>query len=144
MKKSVISTIVVALVVGIGGFFGGIQYSKMKSPFGNKSQNLSAANRQARLERGGAFGGARTGQGGSAFGDIISKDDKSLTIKLRDGGSRIIIYSPETTVEKFVSGVQSDLEIGKSIIVSGKTNTDGSVTAQSIQLRPFGSSTLPR
>ena len=41
-------------------------------------------------------------------------------------------------MSKFVGGAISDLEVGKTITVNGKENQDGSVTAQTIQLRPQG------
>ena len=69
-------------------------------------------------------------------GDIISKDAMSITVKLRDGGSKIVFFSDTTEISRFASGSASDLLVGKSVMVNGKTNDDGSVTAQSIQLRP--------
>lgn len=69
-------------------------------------------------------------------GEIISKDEKSVTVKLRDGGSKIVFYYDGTKIDKFVSGNAADLEVGKNVVVSGTTNFDGSVTAQSVQVRP--------
>lgn len=151
MNKLIVSVIAVAVVVGGGAFFGGMKYVENKSSRGRLSQadfqnlqNLSPEERQQRLRELGAnagagFRGGRTGgQAGGGFtsGEIISKDDKSVTIKLRDGGSKIVFLSDSTEITKSVSGTLGDLEVGKTISVNGTANSDGSVTAQSIQLRP--------
>jgi hypothetical protein len=77
-------------------------------------------------------------QNGMSFvtGDIISKDDKSVTVKTQNGGSKVVFFTTGTEFGKFTTGNETDLELGKSISVTGKTNQDGSVAAQSIQIRP--------
>ena len=151
MNKLIAIVIATAVVVGGGAFFGGMKYAESQSPRGRVSQadfqnlqNLSPEERQQRLQelganagagfRGGAGGGQRSG-GGFTAGEIISKDDKSITVKLSDGGSKIVFLSDSTTVSKTTDGTKNDLEIGKQVTVNGSTNSDGSVTAQTIQLR---------
>lgn len=136
MQKNIL--IVLALVVVAGScFYGGMRYGQ------NQQIALSASQRQARGQQ---FGGGRGGAGvtggpagansGFVTGDILSKDDKSITVKTRDGGSKIIFYSATTAVMKSVNGASGDLTVGESISVNGSTNQDGSVSAQSIQIRP--------
>ena len=146
-KTLLLSIMAVVVVVGGGAFYGGMKYAQSRNPRGQFSradlQNLSPEERQQRLQelgvnggagfRGGAGGGQRGG-GGFTSGEIISKDDKSVTIKLRDGGSKIIFFSDSTEISKSAEGTSSDLEVGKSITVNGVANSDGSVTAETIQL----------
>jgi len=131
MKKNLIITIIVAVVVGALSFYGGWRYGQkqIKNARGNFNP------------QGGMFAdGARRGNGtttaGIINGDIISKDDKSMTLKLRDGGSKIILLSTSTQIMKQASSSIGDLQVGDSVMANGTTNTDGSLTAQMIQLRP--------
>jgi len=145
MKKNIIVTIIIALLVGAGAFYAGMKYDQSKNPTANLNAegfaNLSSEERQARLQQFGAIGqsgGTRGTQanGGFATGEIISKDEKSLTIKLQDGGSKIVFFSDSTPIMKTASGTSQDLTTGEQVTVTGTTNQDGSLSAQSIQLRP--------
>ncbi|MFH0780152.1 MAG: DUF5666 domain-containing protein [Parcubacteria group bacterium] len=129
MKKNLIITIIVAVVVCVAAFFGGMKYSDSK-------QASAAAQRATQFGAAGLRGGNRQPNAGLVTGEIISKDDNSITVKMRDNSSKIIFYSASTEVSKFASGTVNDLAVGTTIMVNGKTGSDGSVTAQTIQIRP--------
>ena len=136
--KNIISILATALIVGGAAFYGGLQY--------NNSQALSAnfpnsGNPPQSIQRQGgntAFGRRINGaQAGNLInGQIISIDDKSLTVKLRDGGSKIVFFSASAQITKTTDGTSKDLVAGKEIMVNGTVNADGSITAQNIQIRP--------
>jgi len=140
--KKIISIVLVIIVAGAlagGAFYGGMKYGENKTTQGI-SQERQQRFQQMGASAAGAMGGRSGNQAGNNFvtGEIISKDDKSITVKLRDGGSKIIFFSDTTEVDKFTMGSSSDFELGKTVLVTGKTNQDGSITAQSVQLRPEG------
>lgn len=137
MKKILPVVIGVALLVGMGSFYGGMAYANAKSPM-----------RAFQRGQGGMMGGdARRGgnqafriqggmMGGFVAGEVLSNDGKTLTLKMRDGSSKLVLIGESTEVSLFVAGKPADIEVGKNVSVQGNANTDGSVTAQSIQLRP--------
>lgn len=142
MKKIIFVFIAVLLAVG-GAFYGGMKYQQSKSPFGNLSrenfQNLSSEQRQQlQANVGNTIAGGADRRASSNFisGEVIAIDEQSLTIKMPEGGSKIVLYSGATEISKFTNGNSGDLEVGKTISVTGETNDDGSITAQSIQIRP--------
>lgn len=124
--NKIVSLIVGFVLVAGGAFYSGIQYDKNKAPSAAAQQNSG---------RMGGFGRGNGMGGGPSGGEIITKDDTSVTVKLRDGGSRIIFYSPSTSIMKTDAGTAKDLAIGQQIFANGTTNADGSITAQSIQIR---------
>ncbi|HVM91137.1 MAG TPA: hypothetical protein VMU11_04570 [Verrucomicrobiae bacterium] len=140
-NQLIISCVIVAVIFGAGGFYGGMQYA-------NSQRGAGAA----RFAAGGAAGFQRTGgqggnaqfrggqggafAGGGASGEVLSKDDKSLTLKLADGGSKVVYLSASTTVSKMDTGSIDDVAQGSNVMVIGSPNADGSVTASMIQLRP--------
>jgi len=136
MNKVILILIVLIIVVGAGAFYGGMKYQQSKSPFGNFSrqnlQNLSPEQRQ-QLSQGRA--GRETGAN-FLSGEVISKDEQSLTLKTLDGSSKIVFFSVSTTVSKMAEGSINDIEIGEQIMVGGSQNSDGSYTAKTIQTSP--------
>jgi len=132
MKKIIPILLIFILVVGVGTFYGGMKYGQSKSPSLKNLQNLSQEQRQQLLQ-------GRTGKrAGANFlnGEVITKDEQSLTLKMPDGGSKIVFFSDSTQISKTTEGSIDDIEIGKQIMISGDQNPDGSYTAKTIQLSP--------
>ncbi len=133
MKKSLIIAVAIAVVFGGAGFYGGTKYAQSKTPQRSAQGNFGNLQRSGAANMGGLRG---NGSGGFTTGEIIAKDNNSVTVKLNDGGSKIVFYSNTTEVDKFAKGTAGDLQIGESVTVSGQANQDGSITAQSVQIRP--------
>ncbi len=134
MTRQVLVTVtVIVVLVGGGSFYGGMKYAQSKTP-----QKSAQGNFQNGMANIGGFRNERTGTTGGGFtaGEIIAKDSSSVTVKLNNGGSKIVFYSDVTEVDKFAKGTAGDLQIGGSITVSGQANQDGSLTAHTIQIRP--------
>lgn len=129
MKNTVI-TVILVLVVGAGGFFGGMKYQQGKRP------DFARQFGQGQGVRAGQGQGNRQGFR-PVNGEIISSDDKSITVKLQDGSSKIVLFSDKTTINKAAEATKDDLKSGEKVAVFGTENSDGSVTAQSIQLNPI-------
>ena len=126
--KKIIAIIIGAVILSGGSFYAGMKYDQSKNP--PISANRFGGNGGQRGARGGAGGG------GFVSGEILSKDATGITIKLQDGGSKIILLSGTTPVMKSTSGTTQDLAVGTQVTVIGSANTDGSITAQSVQIRP--------
>jgi uncharacterized protein YneF (UPF0154 family) len=137
MKKNLILILIVLIIVGAGGFFGGMKYGesqalknltpeKMREIFQRRGGQLFTQNQGQRQRAGQNF----------VLGQVISKDEKSLTIKLADGSTKIVFFSQSTQISKATEGSIEDIEIGKEVSVSGTQNEDGSLTARTIQISP--------
>jgi len=127
------AVVIAAVIAGGAGFYGGMLYGQSTN-----------ANSRAGLNRQGtgfAMGAGQRGSGaqpnaGFSGGEIIKKDDSSVTVKLSNGSSQIILFSDTTKILKSVQGLAGDLTVGERVTVTGSKNQDGSLTAQSIQIRP--------
>ncbi len=129
MKKVHVIWAVVAAIALAGGYF-----------WGKASVPAAAVN------AGGAYSGtaARRSGGGSAngqtfaAGQIAAMDATSITLQLANGNSEVIFYSSSTEVTKPTTVPVSALSVGSSVVIDGTQNSDGSMTASSIQVRPAG------
>lgn len=138
--NQIIIVLVLLFVVGGGAFFAGTKYQQNKTP--NPSQFGAMRTQGGQNRQIGASGQAGTAQRARAGfapvnGDIISADDKSITVKLADGSSKIVMFSDNTNINKAAQATKTDLTVGQKVAVMGQTNADGSVTAQSVQLNPI-------
>lgn len=145
MKNKMIWFVVLAVVLIAGAFYGGMMYGQTPQAL----QSLSAAQRQqlfagARGANGAAGAGSRmggaanraNGAGGFANGEIIAQTDKNITVKLRDGSSKIVLLADNTKINKSVAGQKTDLATGSQVTVNGTANSDGTITAEGVTIMP--------
>ena len=138
MSKKIIWS-VVGIIVLVGVFFGGAAYGKGQAA----TAKTTGASAYAGLR------GTRGGFGGATIGQIISEDATSITVQLMAPntgttgtttttpvGSKIVFLDGNTKITKEVNGTMSDLPVGTNVSVTGTANTDGSISAQAIQIRP--------
>ncbi len=89
----------------------------------------------------------RFGANRPVVGQIVSVDPTGITVKMPDGSTKIVVVSSSTTINKAATGTKEDLKTGVNVAVFGTANSDGSETAQSIQLNPmmrgFGGTPTP-
>ena len=127
---------IILVLIGLGvGFFGGYEYRnyRLKQAGGIVSTGNGTYRFMGRNGQNGA--GMMMGRN-AAFGSILSIDSNGITIKLQNGSSKIILFDSNTTYSNTVSAAQTDLKTGENVAVFGSTNSDGSVTATSVQINP--------
>ena len=137
----IVGVIAVAVIAGGVGYVAGTKSASAQSATAGTQRGFS------RGAGGPGGGGGRFGGGGAAFGTVVSKDATSITVQLtgpaasssQNGtGSKIVLYDTSTQVGEFKTGSINDIAVGQSVSVQGSANSDGSITAQSIQIRPAG------
>lgn len=128
-----VTVFLIMIGVGVVGFFGGMKYQ----------ESVSQTTRQMGFGSGGmrTVGTRTSGQQNRMGirpinGEILSTDEDSITVKTLDGGSKIVLYTEKTTINKATVAEKSDVKMGDKVMIIGTENTDGSMTAQSIQLNP--------
>jgi len=130
MKQNLLVTVLVGVIALGAGFGGGYafknyQLSKMRTQFAGRFGMNGAMG----MGRGRMFGGG-------VLGSVIAQDDKSITVKMSDGSTKIVLLSGSTTYVKSSLATKSDISVGTTVSVFGMPNSDGSVTAQNIQINP--------
>lgn len=128
MKKNIVVTAVGALIVGLGGGYAGAHIIAPANVNGTIGSSGIRDRRGINQSAGGGF----------LTGIVARKDSESITINTRDGNSHVVLFTPATSVFKSVAGSLTDITIGSTVIVTGSTNSDGSLSAHSIQLRRTG------
>ena len=146
MQKHHFAIVAFIILAAAGGaFYGGEAYAKSKTGGAPTFAGRAGQGGQGGANQTGAGGTRRTMMQGAGLtdGDVLKKDDTSITLKLRDGGSKIIFFSDTTAVSKTVDAKINDVAVGEHISVVGTANSDGSVTAKNIQIRPAMPEPIP-
>ena len=130
-----VAVVLIILAAG-GGFFGGMMFQKNQTPsFGGLGQGGSMPGGNFA----GRFGG-QTSQGAAAFrpvrGQVLDMSANSLTVKMLDGSTKIVVLSSSTAFMASAKAALSDVKTGDTVNVVGTANSDGSVTAQDVQINP--------
>jgi Cu/Ag efflux protein CusF len=136
-KNIAILVAVVLIIVAVaGGFFGGVMYQKTQSPtFGSGMMGQNGS-------RQGAFAGRFGSQNGQnanfrpVRGQVVGMDNSSMTVKMSDGSTKLVVLSSSTSYMQSTAAKLSDIKTGDTVNVVGTQNSDGSVTAQDIQINP--------
>ncbi len=138
MKQITPAVIGVIIAVGILAFFGGMKYQGSRQPAFNRQAFGGPQGAAGMRNSAGGAGmmGGRAGANRPVSGDVISTDDTSITVKLPDGSSKIVLVTSTTQINKASQATITDISTGTKVAVFGATNSDGSVTAQNIQLNP--------
>lgn len=132
-RNQLIGGIIVLLLVAGGSFYAGKSMASTAAPA--RGAGFAAGG------TGGTFAGrTRTGaNGGFTAGQIVSVSNGSISIQQQNGSStEIVLMSPSTQILKTVAGSASDLTAGVGVTITGTPNSDGSMTATSVQIRPAG------
>lgn len=132
-NNTILITIITLLIGGGLGFYAGMKYqqsqrSTLAGQFGNR-QFLMRNGQRVNV-------GNNRGSFRPVNGEVISTDEKSITVKLQDGSSKIVLLSDKTEINKAEKVERSELKEGVKVAVFGIENKDGSVSAQNIQLNP--------
>lgn len=131
--KKIILVLAVIIAVGSLSFFGGFEYGKGKAVFSPETMRQRF---QAGADNVQFF---QRGSENMLTGEILSQDEGSLTLKMRDGGSKIVFFPADIPVNrvetKTTTSSAAELLAGQTIIVTGTANEDGSFKAENIQLR---------
>ena len=126
--------VLIAVVFGGGGFFIGKSMAQ--------SQAAASRTQLAGQFRAGGVGASGAGRaagmrGGQILGTILSQDNNSITVQLADGSSKIVLISGTTSINQATAATAADLKVGERVSAFGSSNSDGSVTAQNIQINPM-------
>jgi hypothetical protein len=115
-----------------------MKYQGSKTPAGGQFAGRLNG-QQGRTGANGARAGLRP-----VTGEILSADTNSITVKLQDGSSSIVLLSSKTTINKAATASAADLTVGERVSAFGQANADGSMTATSVQINPMFEAGGPR
>jgi hypothetical protein len=139
MNKMKWAVVIIAIVFAGAGFWGGMTYAASQSTSSTASR-FAGAGAGTFAGRGAAgFAGA----GGGTIGTVVQVGNGSFTVQLPSStsttastGTKLVLVDSTTQVQELESVPVSNLQVGQTVTVAGSANSDGSVTASSVMIRP--------
>jgi hypothetical protein len=144
-----------AVLLIAGGFLGGVLVEKGQS-ISTSSPSGAGAAAAARLGRlaGGATGSgprgsgasagpASAGGGGATIGQVAFIQGSTLYVTDTQGSTVKVTTSAGSTITKSVKASAKSIHPGETVIVTGATGADGTVTAESIRVGGGGEGGVP-
>jgi hypothetical protein len=121
-------------IVAVIALIGGVLWGKTMAPTATTGRGAFGLSSSTR----GGFGG-RTGSGGGfVAGQVSAIDPQSITLQLPNGNSENVYYSSSTQVVIPQTTSISSVQTGDMVMIGGTQNSDGSMTATTIQVRNGG------
>lgn len=132
--------LVVAIVVAGASFWGGMTYAQSQRAT-TAASRFGAAGATFAGRTGAAFAGG--GAGGGTIGTIIQIGSGTFTVQLPTStsttvttGTKLVLVDNATQIQALETVPASSLQVGQTVTVAGSSNSDGSITATSVMVRP--------
>lgn len=135
-KRSFIIGAIFVLFFSLISFYVGYKYSQSKKSV----MNFGSGMERGDLVQGDNIPARQAGKQSDAsqtqvIGEIIKKDDSSITVKTGDASSIIIYLKDDVFIGKMSEVERSELLEGNNVLILGSKGTDSSFVAESIQIR---------
>lgn len=136
----IIGAIVLLAAAGYGGFVEGKTYQSNQA---NQIRNQFLRSRglnpnSADASGGNASGGFAGGFGGGVSGQIKSVQGNTIQVNTANNNVTTVDLTANTRIEKSSQGTAADLKPGEQIFARGQSDTNGTVTANQIQIVSSG------
>lgn len=136
-KKLTVIWVIIAVAALAGGFFWGKSVGATSTTAASRtgSGRFALGSSTAGFAGRTGFGVSGAAGGGFAVGQVLSLGSDSLVLQLANGNSENVFFSSSTQVIVPQPAPISSVQTGTMVMVTGTTNSDGSVTASTIELR---------
>jgi len=136
MKKNKIHIIwaIVVVIALVGGFFWGKGMAASGATAGRGTGRFAFGSSTTGFAGRGGFAAG----GGFTAGQVTAVNGNSLMLQLANGNSENVFFSSSTQVIVPQPASISSIQPGAMVMVGGTQNSDGSVTASTIQVRNAG------
>lgn len=126
------AVVVIVAIAGIG-FYAGTKGISNNPQQQLNDVNATGSNTENQMMKG--AGPGKLSPENMIQGQVTEINNQEITVELTDGTTKTILLSGTTRIGKVITGTLDDIVVGSSLAVNGAQNSDGSVSAQMVQIR---------